>query len=127
MTERTNRVRIQWTDTAKECLKKLPKKVQRGLLEKADELYACTDPREVHKPLTGPLQGYYRMTYSRYRAVYTVEEDEIANGDLLLRLTVLFVAAGIRKERSREDIYRVAQQLVKNGIINIDAMHDDAE
>ena len=63
------RIRIQWTDTAKKCLEKLPRKVRRGLLEKADALRECDDPRNVHKPLRGPLRGLYRITYARYRAV----------------------------------------------------------
>lgn len=113
-----HRIRIQWTATAKACLKKLPPKVRKGLLEKADELYGCEDPRKVHKPLSGPLQGYYRITYSRYRAVYTVSEEEIAGGDSLITITVRFVAAGVRKEHSRDDVYRVAKKIVELGLVD---------
>ncbi|MBL8963502.1 MAG: hypothetical protein KF787_01650 [Phycisphaeraceae bacterium] len=121
MTDRPRRrVRILWTSTAKECLKNLPKKVRAGLLTKADELYECEDPRKVHKPLTGPLAEYYRITYSRYRAIYRVEEETIASGDVLLNITVLFVAAGIRREQSKEDVYRVAQKIVELGLAKID-------
>ncbi|MCW5754405.1 MAG: type II toxin-antitoxin system RelE/ParE family toxin [Phycisphaeraceae bacterium] len=112
------RIRIAWTDTAKNCLKSLPKKVRAGLLHKADELYNCTDPRTVHKPLKGPLAGYYRITYSRYRAVYRVDEEELANGDTLATFTVLFVAAGKRQEYSRDDVYKVAQKIVDLGLID---------
>ena len=119
MKDSQRRVRIQWTETAKNCLKRLPKKVRAGLLDKADELYTCSDPRQAHKPLVGPLAGYYRITYSRYRAIYSVETDEIANGDSLVTVTILFVAAGIRKEHSREDVYKVAQKIVEMGLIDL--------
>lgn len=107
------RVTIQWTETAKESLKKLPKKVRKGLLDKADKLTTCGDPRKCCKALTGPLQGYYRIVYSRYRAIFAVDEEPLANGDSLLHLKVVFIAAGIRKELDRNDVYRVARKLVE--------------
>ncbi len=113
-------VTIQWTTTAKEALRGLPKKVAKGLLDKAEELYKCEDPKTAHKPLTGPLKGNYRITYARYRAVYSVEEEDIANGDVFVHIRVLFVAAGIRKERSKKDVYAVAQKIVELGVVNID-------
>jgi mRNA-degrading endonuclease RelE of RelBE toxin-antitoxin system len=118
VSEPKRRVRIEWTTTAKECLKKLPPKVQRGLIDKADELVeSCSDPRKVHKPLTGPLATFYRITYARYRAVYGVREDELASGDFLITLTVTFIACGKRDEYSKDDIYKVARKAVELGLI----------
>ena len=108
------RVKVKWTKTAKESLKGLPLKVRKGLLVKADELTNGTDPREWCKPLTGPLQGYYRIVYSRYRAIFTVKEEILASGDKLLQLHVIFIAAGIRKEMDKKDVYRLAQKLVEH-------------
>ena len=108
------RVHVRWTKTAKESLKGLPLKVRKGLLVKADELTNGTDPREWCKPLTGPLQGYYRIVYSRYRAIFTVKEEILASGDKLLQLNVIFIAAGIRKEMDKKDVYRLAQKLVEH-------------
>jgi mRNA-degrading endonuclease RelE of RelBE toxin-antitoxin system len=108
------RVHVKWTKTAKESLKGLPLKVRKGLLGKADELTNGPDPREWCKPLTGPLQGYYRIVYSRYRAIFSVREEKLVNGDKLLHLEVVFVAAGIRKELDKKDVYRVAQKLVES-------------
>lgn len=125
MSTPTRRVRIQWTTTAKECLKKLPPKVQRGLIEKADDLCSCSDPAGAHKPLTGPLANYNRITYSRYRAVYRVEEDHIANGNVLVTITITFVAAGKREEHSRQDVYKVAQKLVEMGLINTEGKEEE--
>lgn len=106
---RPPKVRIYWTETAKQSLKKLPSKVRRGLLEKADGLATSTDPRAAHKPLVGPLSGCYRITYGRYRAIYTVRDD--ADG-VSLTFVVIFVAAGIRREHSKDDIYRLAKKLI---------------
>lgn len=111
------RVQILWTSTARECLKNLPIDVARGLVTKADELYTCHDPRHAHKPLTGPLQGYYRITFGRYRAIYRVDERRDANGEKLITVTITFVAAGIRREHTKDDVYRVAQRLVALGLV----------
>jgi mRNA-degrading endonuclease RelE of RelBE toxin-antitoxin system len=108
------KVTVKWTDTAIESLKRLPLKVRAGLLAKADELTGGADPRKTCKPLTGPLQGYYRIVYSRYRAIFTVREELSAGGDVLLQLTVIFVTAGIRKEMDKRDVYRLAQKLVEH-------------
>jgi mRNA-degrading endonuclease RelE of RelBE toxin-antitoxin system len=107
-----SRITIQWTETAKESLKSLPRKVRVGLLNKADDLMTGGDPRKYCKPLAGPLEGYYRIVYSRYRAIFTVEEEPLVSGDTLLHLKVIFIATGIRKEYDRNDVYRVALKLV---------------
>ena len=86
------RVIIQWTDTAKNGLANLPKKVRRGLLDKVNELRDASDPTKVHKPLKGPLQGYFRICYSRYRAIYTVVEESLPTGDVIQYLKIKFVA-----------------------------------
>ncbi|MDP9175535.1 MAG: type II toxin-antitoxin system RelE/ParE family toxin [Planctomycetota bacterium] len=110
-------VSIQWTETAKAGLAKLPQKVRRGLLDKANELCLTENPRDVNKRLTGPLQGYYRICYSRYRAIYRVDREKLTNGKVLQKIVVLFVAAGIRKEGDKNDIYRFAQRLIDLGVI----------
>ena len=105
-------VSIAWTTTAKRGLSNLPKKVQRGLIEKIDEL-SGSDPRAGNKPLIGPLQGCYRIVYSRYRAVYRVEEEKLANGKTLVHLKILFIAVGIRKDRDKKDVYKLAEKLIR--------------
>ena len=116
MSKTRRTIRIQWTATAIECLRKLPPKVQRGLVAKADELALSGDPRH-HKPLVGPLQGYHRITYARYRAVYTVTDEAIRGGEQITTIIVTFIAAGKREERSKDDIYQVAKKLVEMGAI----------
>ena len=119
------RVTIQWTDTARAGLAELPKKVRRGLLDKVSELRNVTDPKRTHKPLVGPLQGYFRICYSRWRAIYSVEDEALANGDILHHIRIKFVAAGIRKEGDKRDIYRLAQKLLELGIIESHAIGDE--
>lgn len=111
------RVIIQWTDTAKNGLAALPKKVRRGLLDKANELRDADDPTTCHKRLTGPLTGYFRICYSRYRAIYTVERETLASGDILQKVIIRFVAAGKRNEGGKDDIYRFAMKLIDLGVI----------
>ena len=118
---------IRWTECAKNGLAELPQKVRQGILRKADDLADLDDPEKAHKPLTGPLTNYYRLTYGRYRAVYTVKRDGLCSGDVLLNVTVLFVAVGKRKERNRDDIYNLAQRIVEHGIIEIPNDEDDED
>ena len=63
------------------------------------------------------MQGYYRITYARYRAVYTVEREELANDDVLVHILITFIAAGKRKEHDKQDIYRIAEKMVDSGFI----------
>ncbi len=113
------RVTIQWTDTAKKQLSALPLKVRRGLLEKAGRLRDCSDPKSANKPLVGPLEGFYRITYARYRAIYCVDEEKLASGDVYVRVKIYFVAAGKRKERDRKDIYKIAEKMLNFGLVNL--------
>lgn len=105
------KVSIQWTETALQTLRALPKKVQRGLITKADELLQC-DPRTACKPLTGPLAGFYRMVYSRYRAVFSVHAEKMSDSQTVLHITVRFVLVGVRKSGDKRDIYRIAERMV---------------
>lgn len=119
-----HRVTIRWTNTAKEQLAALPLKVRQGILAKANHLRECDDPRSAHKPLVGPLQGFYRLTYARYRAVYRVEDERLASGDVLVHIHVCFVAAGRRKERDRKDIYRIAEKMINFDLVDFAAEED---
>jgi mRNA interferase RelE/StbE len=120
----TMRVTIQWTGAAKDGLKQLPIKVRRGIIAKIDDLYEC-DPFTTHKPLTGALKGCFSIKYSRYRAIYRAEKEDIANGDVLLHITVTMVAIGIRKERDKNDVYSLAKRLVDLGIVKLTPDDDE--
>lgn len=116
---------MKWTRAAKEGLKGIPPKVREGLIKKIDQLYECEDQRIPNKPLIGTLLGYFRVSYSRYHAVYSVEEEHLANGDILVKSTILVVAIGKRKEHDKHDIYRLAQKLVEMGVIDTPEVDDE--
>jgi mRNA interferase RelE/StbE len=115
---------IEWTDTAKELLFELPKNDARGLVAKISALRG-SDARKAGKPLIGPFQGYRRVTYGRYRAIFRVTEDTLASGDVLVTIRVYVVAVGIRKERDKKDVYRVAQRLLELGLLKVHPIDDD--
>ena len=83
-------------------------RVREKVRDAIDEL--ASEPELRGKPLVGDLKGYrsVRAVGQRYRIIYRVER---------LTVTVAVVAAGIRKEGSREDIYTLAQRLVKLGLL----------
>ena len=69
-----------------------------------------TDPEQQGKPLLGPLQGFrsVRVYRQRYRILYRVDRTEVF---------VFIVALGIRKEGDRQDIYTLAQKLLRSGLL----------
>jgi mRNA interferase RelE/StbE len=92
--------------------------VRKGLIEKFDDIRnAAADPRDSCKPLTGPLKGYFRVVYSRYRAIFSVTEEKTGRGEVVVHIRVLVVVVGIRKERDKNDVYRIAQRLIDLGVL----------
>lgn len=83
-------------------------RVQQKALAKMTAL--ANDPELQGKPLGADLAGYrsVRAVGQRYRIIYRVERSTV---------TVVVVAAGIRKAGSRADIYRVAEKLIKLGLL----------
>jgi mRNA interferase RelE/StbE len=69
-----------------------------------------TDPEKQGKPLLGPLRGFrsIRVFHERYRILYRVDRTEVV---------VMVVALGIRKEGDRQDIYTLAQKLLRSGLL----------
>jgi mRNA interferase RelE/StbE len=69
-----------------------------------------TDPEKQGKPLLGPLRGFrsVRVYHERYRILYRVDRTEVV---------VMVVALGIRKEGDRQDIYALAQKLLRSGLL----------
>jgi len=70
----------------------------------------ASEPEQRGKPLVGDLKGYrsVRAVGQRYRIIYRVSQ---------LTVMVAVVALGIRKGKSRDDIYTLAQKLVKLGLL----------
>ena len=84
------------------------RRIQEKLLERMTALAA--DPELQGKPLGDDLAGYrsIRTVGQCYRIIYRVEQSAVV---------VVVVAAGIRKEGSREDVYRVAAKLIRLGLL----------
>jgi len=113
------RIHIAWTQRAKNGLKELPRDVQEGLLNAVDAIKTCDDPTSQYKRLAGPLKGLNRVRYSRYRAIFSTTKEVHTNGEVMITYFVLFLAVGIRKEKSKKDIYFFAKKLVDKGIFAI--------
>ncbi|MDP8990528.1 MAG: type II toxin-antitoxin system RelE/ParE family toxin [Acidobacteriota bacterium] len=92
----------------KMVLKITDRRIQEKLLERMTAL--ANDPESQGKPLGDDLAGYrsVRAVGQRYRIIYRMERATV---------TVVVVAAGIRKEGGGEDIYRVAEKLIRLGLL----------
>lgn len=99
---------IELTPTALEMLARVTdRRIRQKIAEKIDAL--ARDPETQGKPLSGELSGFrsVRAMGRRYRIIYRVDRGMV---------TVLVVAAGLRREGDRTDIYALAQKLVRLGL-----------
>ena len=97
--------RVRLTLTARSMLAAITdRRTREQICDRIDGL--AQDPVLQGKPLLGELKGYrsLRAAGQRYRIIYRVREAAIE---------VLVVALGGREEGSREDIYRLAQRLLR--------------
>jgi mRNA interferase RelE/StbE len=64
------------------------------------------EPEKKGKPLTAELDGYHsvRAAGQRYYIIYRIDNEKVV---------VLIVAAGIRREGDRKDIYALAKKLIR--------------
>jgi mRNA interferase RelE/StbE len=94
---------------AMELLRAIPdRRAQKTIATRIDHL--AKEPEKQGKPLLGELAGYrsLRAVGQRYRIIYRVDRDQIL---------VIVVAIGIRKEGDRQDIYALAQKLLRSGLL----------
>lgn len=97
--------RVLLTPTAKSMLGIIKdRRVREKIRDSIDGL--AHDPDIQGKPLLGELKGYrsVRAVGQRYRIVYRVHQVQVE---------VLVVAIGLRREGAPEDIYRLAQRLLR--------------
>ena len=100
---------IRITPTALEMIKGVTDRRVRELIQKRiDQL--SRDPDKQGKELLGELRGYrsVRAAGQRYRILYRVEAATVI---------VLVVAAGMRKEGDKKDIYTLARKMIRLGLI----------
>lgn len=101
--------RIEITPTALEALEGITDRRTRAtIVRRIDSL--AEEPTKQGKALRGELAGFLsvRAAGQRYRVVYRVEEEQ-------QRVVVYLV--GIRREGSRQDVYALAQRLVRRGLV----------
>lgn len=102
------RFRVLWTQTAFELLAGIgDRRIQQQIFDTSKRLEA--DPEKQGKPLREDLLGFrsLRVIGQRYRVVYSFDLDA---------RRVHVVAVGLRREGSRDDIYVLAQKLVRLGL-----------
>lgn len=83
------------------------RRIQQQIFDTSKRLES--DPEKQGRPLREDLLGFrsLRVIGQRYRVLYSIDVD---SG------TVHVVAAGIRREGARDDIYALAQRLVRLGL-----------
>lgn len=91
--------RLEITPLAIKLLAKIKdRREQQGLKKRIEKLQL--EPEKQGKALSGKLSGYrsVRALGQRYRIIYRVDQ---------IKIVVIIVGAGIRKEGSKKDIYYI--------------------
>lgn len=102
------RCEVPWTSTAIEMLESVSDRhIRQQIFGTSKRLE--TDPEKQGKPLRENLLGFrsLRAVGQRYRLVYSIHP----NSGL-----VYVVAAGLHREGSRDDVYELAQRMVRLGL-----------
>ena len=101
--------RVLFTGAATESLASISdRRVQRLLANRAQQL--ADDPHASDTPLRDELRGLrsIRAAGQRYRIIFRIDEE---------RRSVIVIAVGIRREGHRNDIYALAQRLIRLGLV----------
>jgi mRNA interferase RelE/StbE len=115
---------LEITPTALGMIDKVQdRRIRAKIIETIDGL--AQDPEKKGKPLTAELDGYHsvRAVGQRYRIIYRIDKEKVI---------VLVVAAGIRSEGDRKDIYALAKKLIRARLLEPippsgDSTPEDAE
>ena len=104
------RYRILFTETCISLIKKLSdKKIQRTILDRIDQL--SEEPDKQGKYLVQDLSGFRSVhAAGRYRIIYKIDKKTVI---------VYVLAAGIRKECDKKDIYKIAKKLLNAGLLDL--------
>jgi len=84
------------------------RRVRQALIQAIESLEE--NPEEKGKPLSGKLAGCFsvRAYAQRYRIIYRINVSS---------KKVIILVLGLRKEGDRADIYRLAERLIKAGLL----------
>ena len=97
--------RIILTSTAVRLLEAITdRRIRAHIRSRIDGL--AHEPEQQGKPMREELMGFrsLRTVGQRYRIIYRVDRKNVL---------VIVVAVGLRKEGDRNDIYRIAQKLLR--------------
>jgi len=102
--------RIRITDTCLALIEKIPdKKTQRTILDRIKNL--SDEPDKQGKSLVKNLSGFRSIHVAgRYRIIYKIDKQTVI---------VHVLAAGIRKEGDKKDIYKIAKKLLNAGLLDL--------
>jgi mRNA interferase RelE/StbE len=101
--------RIRITDTCLALIEKIPdKKIQRTILDRIKNL--SDEPDKQGKKLVKDLSGF-RSAHAagRYRIIYKIDKKTVI---------IYVLAAGMRKEGDKKDIYKIAKKLLNAGLLD---------
>ena len=105
------RYRIRITDICLNLIGQIPdKKIQWTILKRIEKL--ADEPEKQGKKLVEKLSGFRSIhAAGRYRVIYKADK----------RTVIIYVlAAGIRKEGDKKDIYEIAKKLLNAGLMDLD-------
>ena len=104
--------RIHITDTCLSLIGNIPdRKIQRTILKRIDGL--SDEPDKQGKMLVEKLSGFRSVhAAGRYRIIYKVDKQTVI---------IYILAAGIRKEGDKKDIYEIAKKLLNAGLLDLES------
>ncbi len=93
------------------------RRIRAKIVETIDGL--AEEPEKKGKPLIAELDGYrsVRAVGQRYRVIYRIDDEKVI---------VLVVAAGIRKEGDKKDIYTLAKKLIRARLLEPASPSEDS-
>jgi mRNA interferase RelE/StbE len=99
------------TDTCITLIGKTPdKKIQRTILNRIEKL--SEEPNNQGKMLVKELSEFRSIhAAGRYRIIYKVDKQTVI---------VYLLAAGIRKQGDKKDIYQITKKLLKAGLLDLE-------
>ena len=101
--------KILITDTCLVLIEKIPdKKIRRTILKRIEGL--SEEPDKQGKMLLKDLSGFRSIhAAGRYRIIYKVDKQTVI---------IYILAAGIRKQGDKKDIYNIAKKLLDAGLLD---------
>ena len=104
------RYRILITETCFFLISKLAdKKIQRTIFDRIEQL--SEEPEKQGKNLVQDLSGFRSVhAAGRYRIIFKIDKKTVI---------VYVLAAGIRKQGDKKDIYKIAKKLLNAGLLDL--------